>query len=116
MTERDIHIAVARLLDTVLEPPAIWSTFPAGGGGKARGGQFKAMGLKPGWPDIIILHPTGVFWIELKTAKGRLSPEQKEAHDLIHCARGHVAVCRSVDDVMTQLQMWLLPLRGRIAA
>ena len=83
-------------------------------GGKARGGQLKAMGLKAGWPDILILFAERAYWIELKTKAGRLSPEQIEAHDYLRCARCKVAVCRSVDEVMEQLQMWVLPLRGRM--
>lgn len=116
MTERGLHMAVARLLDAVLAPPAFFSTFPAGGGGKARGGQLKAMGLKDGVPDILIAFAGRSYWIELKTEKGRVSPEQRETHEALRLARHEVAVCRSVDAVMDQLRAWTLPIRGRIAA
>ena len=40
--------------------------------------KLKNMGLKSGCPDIIVEYPKGrLLYIELKTAKGRLSENQK---------------------------------------
>ena len=40
--------------------------------------KMKKMGLKSGCPDIIVEYPQGrLLYIELKTPKGRLSPNQK---------------------------------------
>lgn len=69
--EERLHRAVAAYLRVALQPPAIWSTFPAGGGGRIRGAKLKAMGLARGWPDILVLYPGGhmltlVIGIELK--------------------------------------------------
>lgn len=81
--EHEFHKTVAQFLDAALPSSCWWTTFPAGGGGKARGGKLKAMGLKPGVADILILHEgptdaaTSVLWIELKAPKGDTSDAQK---------------------------------------
>lgn len=82
--EHEFHKTVAQFLDVALPSSCWWTTFPAGGGGKARGGKLKAIGLKAGVADILILHETpstaatSVLWIELKAKKGDLSDAQKE--------------------------------------
>jgi hypothetical protein len=83
--------------------------------------RAKAMGVRPGWPDLQFLFPDGVTrFIELK-AGASLSPEQRDFRD--RCAgRGIWALCRSVDEVSAQLRAWGAPLRdhpfgeGRAAA
>lgn len=45
--------------------------------------------LTPGWPDITLILPDGkVLFIELKSSRGRLSPEQKHLR-LQFMALGH---------------------------
>lgn len=46
--------------------------------GKIRFTQWsKARGGAIGFPDLVVIHKTGVFFLELKTPIGRLSPQQK---------------------------------------
>lgn len=74
--------------------------------------RAKAMGVRRGWPDLSFLFPDGVTrFIELKTATGSLSPEQRDFRD---AARPHGvwAVCRSVDEVEVQLRLWGARLRN----
>jgi len=50
----------------------------------ANAARLKSMGLRAGMPDLLILAPGGrAMFIELKTESGRLSPEQKKAHEAI---------------------------------
>lgn len=116
MSELALHQAVAHYLAVTLLPPATWCTIGHGGGGRARGRKLKTMGVKPGWPDLLILAFQRTFWIELKTAKGRLSPEQRAVHEDLIAAGACVAVCRSIEEVQQALEAWELPIRGRIAA
>ena len=56
---------------------------PNGGSrGKAEAGRFRAMGVKPGVPDLFLPVPRSGFhglFVELKRTKGgRVSPEQEE--------------------------------------
>lgn len=100
MSESALHRAVAEYLDVVVKPPLFWTTIAHGGGGRVRGAQLKAMGLKKGWPDLLIIGPgPNVLGIELKAEKGRQSPEQREVETAFkNCAAWYV-LCRSVQEV-----------------
>lgn len=122
MTEAQLHKAVADYLAVALPTEGcVWTTFPAGGGGKVRGAQLKGRGLRAGWPDIQIvweLGPAhhsgcGVVCIELKTEVGALSAAQRSCHEAIYSAGGDVYVCRSVDDVHAALSRHSIPLRAK---
>lgn len=77
---------------------------PNGGARDAvTGAMLKREGVKPGVPDIFLPLPIDNFhglFIELKTAKGRLSPEQREWLMRLH-NRGYAAVlCRGLDETI----------------
>lgn len=52
---------------------------------------------EPGFPDIVALTKNGVLWRELKTAKGRLSPEQRVWLDTLTRAGQDAGVWRPAD-------------------
>ena len=104
--EDDLHMAVAQLLRLVLPADAIWSTIPAGGGGKIRGAKLKKMGYRAGWPDIEIVASGRPHVIELKTLTGTVSPVQRACHKALVRAGALVAVCRSIPDVEGTLRGW----------
>lgn len=121
-TERQIHAAVIDMLRWGL--PDGWVVYGlnnnprskvAGAIGKGR------LGYKAGIPDIIIIGQSedghlAVFWMEIKAAKGRVSPEQRNEHDRLIAAGSPVAVVRSVQDVERQAKLWGWPLRAKVAA
>jgi hypothetical protein len=117
--EQKLQIQVADFLRVALRPPTIWTAFPAGGGGRVRGALLKAMGLQAGWPDILILHPednyTFVLGIELKAAKGTLSPSQKEIRTAFKSAGAVCVMCRDLDMLQTHLRAHGIPLHARAA-
>lgn len=45
---------------------------------KANAAVMKAMGLKSGVADLVVMKPNKIIFIELKTPSGRQSPKQKE--------------------------------------
>ncbi len=110
--EEAFHKTVAQYLNWALEPDTAWTTIPAGGGGKIRGAGLKAMGYRKGWPDIEIVHLGRVYFLELKTPKTGLSPDQKACHADLLTAGAYVAVCRRVEEVEGTLRGWGLPLRA----
>lgn len=68
-------------------------------GGKrnlAEAARFKAMGVIPGIPDLLILEGRGLA-VELKSKKGVLTDNQKTVHELLRSRGWAVAVARDLD-------------------
>jgi len=111
-SEQSLHRAVAQYLDAALPKSMFWTTFPAGGGGRIRGAQLKAMGLRAGVPDLLIMWNAAtlgilqVGWIELKAKRGMVSMVQDIVHHDLRRMGCHVACCRSLDDVQETLIGW----------
>lgn len=118
MREIQIHKAVAEYLSLALQPPTFWTTIGHGTHHKApqRGAQLKAMGLKAGIPDLLIVHDGRAFWIELKAPKQYPRDYQRATHQLLRHAGCEVFIARSVMEVALALETWAIPLRAKVAA
>lgn len=118
--EQDLQMAVARFLKLAL-PDLVWFAIPNGGyRTKAEAGIMKATGTRKGVPDLAFILPTGsVGFIELKAAKGRLSPDQIAFRDSLPPG-AFWAEARSIIEVQDILERWLTPfgwnLNARVAA
>lgn len=118
--ERELHSAVAQFLRLALRAPTTWTTFPAGGGGLERGRMLARLGLRPGWPDILVMHPAPteiegcrraiLIGLELKTPIGRQSQVQRGVEADFTGAGATYALCRSIDDVCAALGRAGVPL------
>lgn len=75
--------------------------------GKREGARLKEEGVRAGVPDIFLPVPLGGYaglWIEMKTSKGRLSPEQRvylsrldgEGYK-VEVARGYPSAVKAID-------------------
>jgi len=107
--EYSLQVQICQYLSLVLDPKkVIWTSFPAGGGGKIRGAMLKKSGLVSGWPDLQLFKSGIYHGIEIKTTKGFLSENQKEMHKKIKKNGGKVAVCRSINDIESVLNDWTL--------
>lgn len=61
------------------------------------------MGVHPGFADLMVLCDGRVLFLELKSPKGRLSPDQEAFRDAVQ-AQGHGwALVRSLDDALGAL-------------
>lgn len=109
--ELALQKAVTEFLDVALPKDAFWTAFPAGGGGKIRGAQLKASGLKAGVPDLLVLYGGRAVFIELKSPKGRISDPQWQTLGKLADAGAIVYVARSVEQVDGQLRNAGIPLR-----
>lgn len=113
--EQSLQIAVAAYLGHALKPPTIWTAFPAGGGGRTRGAFLKAMGLKAGWPDILVIAPgPWILGIELKAKAGRSSPAQLAIAEQFRAAGMFYEICRSVEEVERDLFLHGIPLSASV--
>ncbi|KFG68682.1 VRR-NUC domain-containing protein [Microvirga sp. BSC39] len=85
-----------------------WTHFPAGElRAKRTAEKLQRMGTKPGWPDLILVSPEGVFHgLELKR-RGKTLNENQEAFHARARARGwKIAVADTFDDARANLQGW----------
>lgn len=101
MTAEDLlQIDMRRWLDLVA-PGLIWWHTPNGGQRDAKAGSLlKRMGARAGVPDLVFLLPDGrCLHVEVKTAKGRPTPEQRDLHPRMAEAGHPVHTARSIDDL-----------------
>lgn len=89
-----------------------WLIHVPNGGKRPKGeaGKLKALGVKPGVPDILLPRPSPQGrWkglaIELKSSTGRVSPDQREWLD-IHVEDGWcVGVARTLDEFVVLVEV-----------
>ncbi len=115
--EEALQRAVASYLDLALPKDAVWFHCPSGGGrSKAEAGIFKAMGVKAGVPDLIIIYQGRVTAIELKAPGGTLSPGQKLMHARLSLAGVLVYTATRIEEVEGFLRGAGVPLRASTGA
>jgi hypothetical protein len=110
MTEAEIQEQVVKLLGIALPSGSLLHHSPNEGMHKPHYRAKQArMGMLSGWPDIeIFVQPTwfrpGIRWspifIEMKSAKGRISDKQKDVLATLDRVGCHTMVCRSVHEVI----------------
>lgn len=74
------------------------------------GAKRKAMGVRAGFPDLILLKPNARYHymaIELKTDKGRQSDTQREYQRAVEAAGGRYVIVRSIDDFIKEVDGYL---------
>jgi hypothetical protein len=108
VTEEDrIQQAIVGFLRVVLPQGALVFAIPNGGHrAKRTAGLLKATGTLAGVSDLFVIvpgHPR-LICAEVKTAKGRLSPMQKDFGALVQAAGHEFRVWRSVEDARATLQ------------
>lgn len=110
--ERDFQKQLVQHLRIALPPNVFMTAFPAGGGGKIRGAQLKAAGLVPGVPDLLFVYQGRAYWMELKAAKGVVSPAQRDCWTLLSRAGCNAyMVIRTLTEAFKALDGWNIPTR-----
>lgn len=74
------------------------------------GAKLKAMGTRPGFPDLTIHIARGLFhglYIEMKARSGSLSKEQKDYQALLKGEGYMVVVCYSADEAIRVIENYL---------
>ena len=91
-----------------------WHT-PNGGKRNAReAGRFKAMGVRAGVSDLILVHCGKIYALELKAEGGRPSVAQMEFISDFNGAGGFGCIVTGLDPALRVLETWGL-LRGKAA-
>lgn len=106
--EHVLHFAVAKLLRDHALPTWQWTHIASGELRDIRTAtKLKNMGVRRGWPDFVLVPPTGqMHCLELKREGEKLTEDQEAfqtwciAHNLPH------SVCWTIDDVLAVLDLW----------
>ena len=115
--EFSTHVMLADVLDRWRSPGRRFTHFPAGElRNKITAARLKCMGVKPGWPDLILLSPTSLaHFLELKRRGERLSDHQAEFADWCAVHNYPFACCDDFDSALASLKDWGA-VRGSIHA
>lgn len=122
--EEQVQKAVVAYLDLALPPGCgvFWSATLNGIRVSAHlRAKLRDLGVRPGVLDLvfIVLWDAGelkagdTYWIEVKSATGQPTPEQKVIMDVLW-AKGRGAYARSVEQACVALSAWGFPLRVRV--
>ncbi|RMF02479.1 MAG: VRR-NUC domain-containing protein [Alphaproteobacteria bacterium] len=103
MTEDQIHAAIYQYLRISLPGAVIHHSRNEGnrGGrrGLADGARGKRMGVRAGFPDLVIFWRGQVAFVEVKGPRGVISAAQRECRDdLAGAGFDNWHVCRSIED------------------
>lgn len=110
--EQHLQRALVDLLDVALLAPAFCFAIPNGGArSPIEAAILEGLGVRAGLPDLAIVHDGSLFWLELKSADGRLSAAQLAMHARLRDAGCEVAVVRSVEEAVRALAAWNIPTR-----
>lgn len=69
-------------------------------------GRFKALGVKAGVPDLLVLRAGQLYGLELKAPGGRLSDAQREMLAELQAAGAQTAVEFGLDEALSTLERW----------
>ena len=72
----------------------------------------KSLGMKAGWPDIDMVWKGRYIGIELKAARGKQSPHQRDVQTEIVTSGGVYVVVKSLDEFIAQLDILQIPTRA----
>jgi hypothetical protein len=75
----------------------------AGPRGAKRQAILVGMGVHPGFADLLVISEGRVLFLEVKSAKGRLRPQQDAFRDAVLAQGFSWALVRSVDDALAAL-------------
>lgn len=108
MTELDLQKFTVSLLRFNAADRVIWFAVPNGESRSARtGAKLKAMGVRAGVADMVIVLPGGeACFLELKAAAGRLSDRQKVFRTLCELNGATYAVASTPEEVERLLRAW----------
>jgi hypothetical protein len=91
---------------------AFWTHFPAGGArSPIEAAMLKGLGVRPGVPDLLIVHDGTLYALELKAEGRKPTALQDETQEALRRAGAKVACAIGLDQALSQLETWGL-LRG----
>lgn len=110
-----LQCAVVQHLMLSAQPDVVWFHCPNGEfRSKRTAGRLKAMGVRPGCPDLVLIIKGVAYGLELKVAKGRQSESQRAMEAAWNAAGGRYAVARGIDEALELLGSWCAIKRRKV--
>jgi hypothetical protein len=111
--EAQLQRSVIAQLQWRARPGVWWTHIPLGGlRSKVEAAILRGLGTTCGTPDLLIVADGKAHFLELKSARSRVTSEQRACHGALRAAGATVAVATGVDAAIAQLKDWGL-LKGR---
>ena len=111
--EETLRRTVLAYLSEALPPTAFFCVFPLKAGIRFHGLKMRELGVRPGFPNLLILYGGRAFCIELRSDAGGLEPSQRDCYAALQDARVPIIVARSLSDVQHFLCVeCALPMRN----
>lgn len=106
-SETEIHIALAQHLTQRGRRDMVWWHTPNEGVRTiAEASRLKAMGVKAGIPDLVLVFGGRMYALEIKTRTGKLSADQKAMLVWLEAAGATAEVAHGLDQALDILQSW----------
>lgn len=88
--------------------PGVFAFHTANGGYRrpTEAARLKALGVRPGVPDVVAIHCGQVYAVELKSEGGRATDAQLQAIEDIRATGGHAQICHGLDHTLAVLEGW----------
>jgi hypothetical protein len=88
-------------------PRIFWFHVPNGGSRRPiEAAILKAMGVRAGVPDLLVIKNGRTFGLELKAEGGGATDAQRLAHEEMRSAGAEVVVAVGLDAALEQLEGW----------
>jgi len=112
--EDDIQRAVIQHLKERGVPGVVyWHTPNGGKRRKTEAAILKGLGVRAGVSDLIFVHNSRIFALELKAPEGRPTESQMEFISDLNAAGGYGCIAHGLDRALKALETWGL-LKGRV--
>ena len=109
--EDRIQIAILDYLEAVAPHVLFFAVPNEGKRSYTAARRHKLLGMVAGVPDLVLTYEGRAYFLEVKSAVGRLRPAQKLFIEAAHNAGARCAVVRSIEDVRAALCAWGIPTR-----
>ena len=90
-------------------PGAWWTHVPLCGLlSKVEAAILRGLDTTRGTPDLLIVADGKAYFLELKSAGGRVTDAQRQCHEALSAAGAMVETCVGIDAALAQLTAWKL--------
>lgn len=115
--EQAVQRACVEFLRQCAPDGLAWSAInPVPAKSKSVAGISKAMGMKAGIPDILLVWKGRAIFVEVKADGGRLSPAQRDCQAGLKLAGALVHTVKSLNEFIDFLGAAGIPIRARLVA